>query len=250
MTEPKAWLPHKRLARRATGFAGMALALLAAGVAVRQYEGEPRYLHAPPAAFMALFPAPPAANSAQTRRELDELLAMQKARTPAQVAAARDDRKTEVWQFAGALGLQPGRMRELNLLGALADQVEDDMQPYVSAAKHRFSRLRPYKVELRIAPCISDVRGDLSYPSGHATYGEVMAYLLSHMVPERREQLMARAQEFARQRMVCGVHFPSDIEAGRLGARWLVDQFLRSAEYRAAAEPAARELRAALELTR
>jgi acid phosphatase (class A) len=136
----------------------------------------------------------------------------------------------------------------LRELRSLARQVEDDVRPYVRAAKKHFLRLRPYEVEPRLTPCIHDVRRDLSYPSGHATYGYVMAYLLSEMVPERRTQLMVRAREFAEQRVVCGVHFPSDIEAGRRGAEWLAQRFLQDARYRAAATPAARELRSALNL--
>ena len=67
-----------------------------------------------------------------------------------------------------------------------------------------------------------------------------MAYLLADMVPERRHALMARAQEFARQRMVCGVHFPSDLEAGRKGAEWLTQRFLASPDYQAASVEARR----------
>ena len=116
------------------------------------------------------------------------------------------------------------------------------------AAKENFRRLRPYEIESRMEPCIDNVRGDLSYPSGHANYGYVMAYLLSEMVPERERQLIARADEFARQRMVCGVHFASDIEAGREGASWLVTMLNDSAEYREDASAAMSELRAALKL--
>jgi acid phosphatase (class A) len=234
------------LARRGAWFAGLLLAMLAAGVAVRQYEAKPRFLHAPREEFVALFVAPPAANSAQTHHEVDQLLAIQMQRSAADVEAAQADRKTEVWQFAEALGLQPAQMRELHALADLADQVEDDVRPYVRAAKHRFLRLRPYEVDARIDPCIDDVRRDLSYPSGHATYGYVMAYLLADMAPERRVELMVRARDFARQRTVCGVHFPSDLEAGRRGAEWLANRFLQSAEYREAAAPATHELRAAL----
>ena len=74
----------------------------------------------------------------------------------------------------------------MDALNDLAEQVEDDVRPYVRAAKYRFLRLRPYEIEPRIQPCIDDVRGDLSYPSGHSTYGYVMALMLSDMVPERR----------------------------------------------------------------
>jgi acid phosphatase (class A) len=234
--------------RRPAAIAVLALALLALIYAAWQHERDPRFLHAAVPEFVALFVPPPAANSSQTRRELDELLAIQQRRSAADVESARADRKTEVWQFATALGLQPDDMRRLRELSALAERVEDDVRPYVRAAKYRFLRLRPYGAEPRIKPCIDDVRGDLSYPSGHATYGYVIAYLLSDMVPEHRPQLMARAQEFARQRMVCGVHFPSDIAAGRLGAQWLAQRFLADAEYRAAAAPAARELRVALRM--
>jgi acid phosphatase (class A) len=233
---------------RAANAALVVLTLLAVGLVFQRHREAPRFLPGPTAEFIGLFAAPPAAKSAQTRRELDELLAIQQQRTPRDVAAARADRKTELWQFAAALGLTPPDMRALRELAGLAEQVENDERPYVRIVKSRFMRLRPYELEPRLKPCIDDVRGDVSYPSGHATYGYLIAYLLSDMVPERRARLVARAREFARQRMVCGVHFASDIEAGRLGAEWLARQFLRSEAYRAAAAPAARELRTALGL--
>ena len=134
------------------------------------------------------------------------------------------------------------------LLRALAEHVEDDVRPYVRAAKDQFRRLRPYEIEPRLEPCIDNVRGDLSYPSGHANYGYVMAYLLRDMVPERGHQLMARADEFARQRMVCGVHFRSDLEAGRKGALWLIAALNGNPAYREDWNAARAELRNALNL--
>jgi len=236
---------RKSLTRRAVVAAAL-LVTLGSGYALWQHEKPPEFLHVAESDFVALFTAPPAADSPQTRVELDELLALQQHRTPQEADAAYADRKTEIWQFATALGLQPDQVREMDALNRLAEQIEDDVRPYVRAAKHRFLRLRPYEIEPRISPCIDDVRGDLSYPSGHSTYGYVMAYLLSDMVPERRAQLMARAQEFAQQRAVCGVHFPSDLTAGRVGAEWLAQKFLASPEYLAASVEARRELRAAV----
>lgn len=234
--------------RRSSMFAALVLTALVAAFGVQYRSTEPRFLIAPPEEFAAFFSAPPAAGSPQARRELDELLAIQEKRTRQEIDRARADSKTEVWQFAEALGTTRETMDGLESLNTLAEQVENDERPYVRAAKHRFLRLRPYEVESRLDPCIGNVKGDLSYPSGHATYGYLTAYLLADMVPERRAQLHARAREFAWQRSVCGVHFPSDLEAGRKGAAWLAEQFLRSAEYRVAADTAARELRAALGL--
>ncbi len=236
---------RKGFSRRAVVAAAL-LVTLGSGYALWQHEKPPRFLHAAESDFTALFAMPPAADSPQTRGELEDLLAMQQRRSPQEAEAAYADRKTEIWQFASALGLPPDQVREMGALNRLAEQIEDDVRPYVRAAKHRFLRLRPYEIEPRIKPCIDNVRGDLSYPSGHSTYGYVMAYLLSDIVPERRAQLMARAQQFAQQRAVCGVHFPSDLEAGRIGAEWLTQRFLTSPDYQAASVEARRELRAAV----
>ena len=198
-------------------------------------------------AFVARFAPPPAANSAQTRRELDELLALQARRTEAEARAAQADRKTRVDRFYGALGLGENPP-SLPKLEALAEQVEDDVRIHVRAVKDHYRRLRPYKIETRLDPCIGDVRGDLSYPSGHAAFSWAMAGLLSDLVPERRAALEARAEQFARQRMVCGVHFPSDLAAGRDAARWLLEQMRRQPDFQRRSADAARELRAALGL--
>jgi acid phosphatase (class A) len=206
------------------------------------------YLTGATADFVAIFAAPPERDSPATRGELDELLELQKTRTATEVAAARADRKTEIQRFYGALGFPVGADPDMPLLLALAVHVEDDTRQYVRAAKEKFRRLRPYEIEERMQPCINHVRGDLSYPSGHATFGYVMAYLLRDMVPERDAQLIARADKFARQRMVCGVHFRSDIEAGRRGAQWLIFAFSGVPEYRKDANAAMVELRAALHL--
>jgi acid phosphatase (class A) len=206
------------------------------------------YLSGATAEFVAIFPEPPEPDSAVTRRELDELLDLQSARTAADVADARADRKTEIERFYVALGFPEGAKPELPLLLRLAARVKDDFRPYVRDAKEHFRRLRPYEVEPQLESCIDNVRGDLSYPSGHATFGYVMAYLLREMVPERNSQLIARADEFARHRMVCGVHFSTDVEAGRLGAQWLTAAFTANPEFRKDADAAMAELRAALHL--
>jgi acid phosphatase (class A) len=207
-----------------------------------------RYLSGETETFVSQFGSPPAAESAETRQELGELLELQHARTPSQVAAAQADRRKDVSHFFVALGLDPEHRPALPALQSFTDTAEADIGPYVRAAKEKFRRLRPYAIEPKLEPCIGDVADDQSYPSGHATYGYVMGSLLSELVPERRTELMRRAEEFARQRMVCGVHFPSDLEAGRRGADFLVGEMHRSAAFQHDADAARTELRAALKL--
>ena len=207
-----------------------------------------RFLAADTAAFVATFSAPTAADSAATRAELDELLALQAARSAEDMAAARADRKTEVRRFYGALGLDAGNPPELPRVEKLAERVEDDVRIYVRAVKEHYRRLRPYEIEPRLDPCIDNVRGDLSYPSGHSAFGWAMAGMLSDLVPEKRAALESRASAFARQRALCGVHYPSDLAAGRQAAEWVLQAIRATPEYRVESAEAAAELRDALRL--
>jgi acid phosphatase (class A) len=236
-------------AGRRRWIAGALLAAVVAGGGAWWSQHErPRYLPGDTTDFVAQFGAPPAADSPGVRRELDELLALQRTRTPAQVSAAQADRKKDVSRFHAALGIDPAHAPELPKLRRLTDTAEADVATYVRAVKKKWRRLRPYEIEPKLEPCIGDVRGDLSYPSGHATYGFLMGSLLSELVPERRPALMERAEEFALQRMLCGVHFRSDVEAGRRGARYLFERMHASAEYRLDAAAASEELRKSLGL--
>jgi acid phosphatase (class A) len=226
----------------------VALALLGASAWWWHDDRSTRFLPDDTTAFVAQFSAPPAPASPETRLELDELLAIQAARSEADVAAAQADRKTEIARFYGALGLDPALPARLPKVEHLAERVEDDVRIYVRAAKDHFRRLRPYEVEPRLAPCIRNVQGDLSYPSGHAAFAWAMAGTLSDLVPERRAALEARAAQFARQRMVCGVHFASDLAAGKQAAEWVLRSIRAQAKYSVESAEASVELRQALEL--
>jgi acid phosphatase (class A) len=226
-------------------------ALLLLGMGLMQWwqQREIRhFLTGDMSAFVASFAEPPARNSAVTRVELEELLGLQASRTPEQVEAARADRRTDIGQFYAALGLDPKSAPKLPALERLAEHVEDDVRIHVRAVKEKFRRLRPYEIEPRLEPCIDDVRGDLSYPSGHSAFGWSMFHLLAGMVPERQAALEARAREFARQRMICGVHFTSDLEAGRLAAARLYEAMNQVHGFRQDFRAASAELRAALQL--
>lgn len=206
------------------------------------------FISADDTAFIAQFAAPPPRDSPATRAELDELLRLQTTRTPAEVEASRADRRTRIERFYGALGLDPENPPDLPLVEDLTQKVEDDVRIAVRSAKEHFRRLRPYEIEPRLEPCIDNVAADLSYPSGHAAYAYAMAGVLSDLVPERRAELEARAAEFARQRMVCGVHFPSDLAAGRQAAEWVLRSARLRMEYSIEAAEASVKLREKLHL--
>ncbi len=241
---PSAASPRRRIARAAACILAGALAFWLIG----EQLDRPLYVIGGERQLIASLPPAPAEDSATTRRELDELLAIQARRTAADVAAARRDRRNEIGQFSRTLGLATDEVAQLRAYRRLFEQVEDDIRPLVRDAKDHFLRPRPFESEPRLDPCIYDVRRKASYPSGHATYAYTVALLLAEMVPEKRTSLLERAREYSRQRMVCGVHFESDLQAGRIAAEWLVARFMAEPRFQENFAEARRELRAALRL--
>lgn len=75
------------------------------------------------------------------------------------------------------------------------------------------------------------------------------ATLLSIAVPEKHDQLFARARAHADSRVLAGVHYPSDLQGGQVAAAALVGALL--ADPRVAADFAAvrLEVRKAIMLT-
>lgn len=68
------------------------------------------------------------------------------------------------------------------------------------------------------------------------------------MVPEKHDALLHRADEYARNRVICGVHYQSDVEASRQVALLLFGNLLGNARFRAELLSAKAEARIALGL--
>ena len=83
---------------------------------------------------------------------------------------------------------------------------------------------------------------------GHATRGYLAAIILSNMLPEKSESLFARGREYGQNRVLAGVHFPSDIEAGRLAATAMVGAFMQNEKFMKDFAEAKAELRSVLGL--
>jgi len=136
---------------------------------------------------------------------------------------AQADAQVSYDRFAEAYGgaIDPS---SAPLLVHLLDRVYANLSAVMGGAKVFYSRPRPYQrfqmnrvcgFETAPAPEASPKNGN-SYPSGHATFGWSVALMLAEVAPERAQAILARGREYGESRMVCGVHFPSDVHAGEI----------------------------------
>jgi len=59
-----------------------------------------------------------------------------------------------------------------------------------------------------------------SFPSGHTTYGYAGALVLAVLVPDRYQQMIARASEYGNDRILVGAHYAMDVLGGRTVATY------------------------------
>ncbi len=192
-----------------------------------------------------LAPAP-APDSATTREDLRILLALQASRTPAQVAQANADVARSLTNFMEVLGVDVTKERA-PLTHALVDKAFKDGGVIFYAAKAHWQRIRPYtafpEVKLIVPP-----ENSFSYPSGHATFGAGTAVILANMVPEKAVALYERGAQFGFERAIAGVHYPSDVEAGRIAGTVIAAFMLDNKQFKEDFKAASTELRGLLGL--
>jgi acid phosphatase (class A) len=193
-----------------------------------------------------LLAPPPAPNSEQQKRDLAVVLAAQKGRTTAQSDRALADAAAGTFGFADVLGPNFNAER-LPKVAALFGKIRGDAAAAFSAGKDVWNRPRPFEASNLVNP-VGDRPGGSSYPSGNSTVAYLTAIVLANMVPEKAAALYERGREFGVDRVILGVHFPSDIEAGRFAATAIAAVLMQDAAYMKEFTEAKAELRQALGL--
>jgi acid phosphatase (class A) len=80
-----------------------------------------------------------------------------------------------------------------------------------------------------------------SYPSGHAMLSYLFGFTLAQIVPEKHGEIEWHAEEHAHNRLICGVHYRSDLEASRFASATLFGFILASPRYQRELNPLARK---------
>jgi acid phosphatase (class A) len=189
--------------------------------------------------FKSLLTPPPANDSVQTHDELNWMLELQNTRTPAQIARAKIEVNLNPFLFNNVLGswFNPD---DLPYTSWLLQQAGYDTGAIDSAAKKYFRRPRPYTLDPRLKPCVH-LETSASYPSGHSAQSVVWGIILSDMFPERRDAIMARAYQIGDDRVLGGVHFPSDVAAGHVIGFAVAEELLANPQFQADLQKAKQE---------
>lgn len=220
-----------------------------------------------------IVPPPPGEGSAQQQRDLAEVIDVQKTRTDALIKRAESG--GNYLAIVNTLGANL-KADKIPVTNAFISKVTSETSAQVDFVKDCWQRQRPFAVSKAvqppgkqaenmrvkpganmqgseksrpmpaICPAMRPTEYSFSYPSGGASVGMTAAILLAAMVPEKTAEIHTRGREAGENRIILGVHFPSDVAEGRLSAAAAIAVMTQNPAFNADLADARKELRAAL----
>jgi acid phosphatase (class A) len=212
----------------------------------------PGYLPAGAApSSLSLVPPPPAAGSAAQARDEEAAKAALALRGSPRWKQAMEDadlgspKAAETFACAADLPINETDTPRLNVL-LRRTMTDNGLATYPT--KNKYQRSRPFTVNGSAICTPADeafLRANGSYPSGHSAVGWGWALILTEIAPERADAILARGRSFGDSRVVCNVHWLSDVEEGRVIASATVAKLHSQADFRADLQAAGAEVAAA-----
>lgn len=199
---------------------------------------------------VALIPPPPVENSASLALDKDVSSKSLALRGTARWDLAASDADLMFPQAAGTFSCAlnaPITEQETPHLYMLLRRTLTDAGLSTYTAKNQYKRTRPFIVnkEPTCMPSQEErLRHNGSYPSGHTAIGWAWALILSEISPEQTDAILARGWAFGQSRVVCNVHWQSDVMMGRIMGAAAVARLHSDPAFLAAIDAAKDELKA------
>ena len=112
--------------------------------------------------------------------------------------------------------------------------------------KNCYRRPRPYVWfgEPSLTPRYDEeMRDSWSYPSGHTARAYSMAFVLASLNPANQDTILCRTHQYGQSRVICGHHWQSDVDAGKMVAAALYARLQTDSTYLACWNRAKAEIR-------
>lgn len=190
----------------------------------------------PANADFSILPPPPADDSPSGLADLSVLLYVQANRTPDQAKLAKEMESPSVFAMGREIFGEWFTRKNLPKTAEILGQTSKATEPVLQAAKKNWKRPRPYMRSTEISPVVGKPNDSGSYPSGHTFGMAVPMFLLSAAFPGHEAAFDEKTHRVMWGRIVGGVHFPSDTEAGRLLAKDVMAKLLETPAMKEAIE--------------
>ena len=199
---------------------------------------------------LALIPPPPAAGSAALAYDEEISRKALTLRGTLRWTLANEDANLMFPQAAGTFSCAlnaPVTEQDTPHLYMLLRRTLSNAAVSTYTAKEHYNRTRPVVVN-KEPICTTDEGKsyikDGSYPSGHTAIGWAWALILSEISPEQTGAILARGRAFGEGRVICNVHWQSDVIEGRFMGAATVARLHADPTFRADLEAAKAELAA------
>jgi len=146
--------------------------------------------------------------------------------------------------FSCAMNMPVSEQLTPRLYGLLR-RTRTDAAVVSDSAKHHYKRPRPFMEnhEPTCTPAKEEgLAGNGSYPSGHTSIGWAWALILSEVSPAQADAILARGRSYGESRLVCNVHWQSDVVQGRFMGASVVARLHANADFRADLDAARAEI--------
>jgi acid phosphatase (class A) len=198
----------------------------------------------------AILGPPPAPDSAYGKADRSVFEETRKLEGSARWKTAIQD--NDLWgggalkRFSCAMGVDISE-RQTPVAWKILHKIEQDVRTVGTPAKNFYDRKRPL-IGNDAPICVPReewMKTNASYPSGHSMTAWSWGLILAEAAPDKASSVLALAKDSGDSRVVCGVHFVSDVEAGRTLGSAMVARLHAVPEFEADMAHAKRELAAA-----
>ena len=121
---------------------------------------------------------------------------------------------------------------EVSRLDPLFSQLIGEIKFFSNQGKGIWRRPRPYDEDATLVPCV-EKEATFAYPSGHATVSRAFAQILIKVFPERTQAFLIAADHVAIDRVISGLHHPSDVLAGQALGVAIANALLQNGKFNA-----------------